>query len=261
MNNPLVSIIMPAFNVEKYISESIESVINQTYKNWELIIIDDGSSDKTYEIIKEFELRDNRIKPIFRKNNSGRPSIAKNEAYEKIKGEFIAFLDSDDLWLENKLEIQVNMMINNNCKLCYTGGFIIDSNGNEIDNFLPKYKNGYIFKHLLFHYEINNQSVLITKDVFKKFNENLIIGEDYNLFMNIAFNYNICNIKEKLIKYRIHKKSITRKNYDLSNGTLFTLKELNNKYKIFKKYPFEYIYCFIKTYRFKIFNKLKRNSN
>ena len=258
MNNPLVSIIMPAYNVERYISDSINSVINQTYRNWELIIIDDASCDDTSKIIKEFALKDNRIKPIFRKINSSRPSIAKNEAYNKITGEFVAFLDSDDLWLEDKLQKQVKLMKNTNYKLCYTGGYIIDENGNEIKSFLPQYQNGYIFKQLLFRYEINNQSVLISKDVFKKFNENIIIGEDYNFFMNIAFHFKICNIKEKLVKYRFHKKSITNLTYDLSSGTLFTLEELNNKYNILKKYPFEYIFCFIKAYRFKIFNKLKR---
>ena len=256
-NNPLVSIIMPAYNVERYISDSISSVINQTYKNWELIIIDDASCDDTSKIIKEFSLKDNRIKPIFRKINSGRPSIAKNEAYNKITGEFVAFLDSDDLWLENKLQKQVNLMKNTNCKLCYTGGYIIDENGNEIKSFLPQYQNGHIFKKLLFHYEINNQSVLITKDVLEKFNENIIIGEDYNLFMSIAVKYEICNIKEKLIKYRIHKKSITKSNFNLADGTLFTLKELDNKYNILKKYPFEYVFCFIKAYRFKLFEILK----
>jgi hypothetical protein len=107
---------------------------------------------------------------------------------------------------------------------------------------------------MLKRYEINNQSVLIKKECFRKFNENLTIGEDYNLFMDIVYCYEVCSIKEKLVKYRIHSNSITKsKTKDLSEGTFFTLKELNKKYKIFLKYPVEYMYCWLKAMRFKFF--------
>lgn len=254
MSNPLVSIIMPAYNAEKYIYESINSVVEQTFKNWELIVVDDRSCDGTRDILEEFSLKDSRIKPIFKESNGGKPSIAKNCAYDVISGDFIAFLDSDDLWMREKLEKQVKAIESSNYKLCYTGGYLIDEDGNELGSFLPKYENGYIFKKMLFRYEINNQSVLIKKDVFRKFNENITIGEDYNLFMEIVFNHNVCNIKEKLIKYRVHNKSITRSSgRDLSDGTLVTLKELNEKYNIMKKYPLEYFISLIRAYRFKLY--------
>ena len=253
MNNPLVSIIMPAYNVEKYISDSINSVINQTYQNWELIVIDDCSSDRTRDIVKKFTLKDNRIKSIFTKQNSGKPAIAKNYAYDIVTGDFIAFLDSDDLWLKDKLEKQIRVLNGSDFKLCYAGGYLIDENGNEIGSFLPKYDNGYIFKKMLFRYEINNQSVLIKKDVFERFNENITIGEDYNLFMNIIFRHKVCNIKEKLIKYRIHKKSITKKGrIDLSDGVLLTLKDLDKKYNIKRNYPIGYLISWLKAQRFKL---------
>ena len=246
---------MPAYNVEKYIHNSINSVLSQSYKKWELLIVDDNSTDKTRDIIKSFAKTDKRIKPIFRKTNGGKPSIAKNSALEHIKGEYIAFLDSDDIWLKEKLEKQVELMKNKKYKLCYTGGYFIDEKDNKIGEFLPKYGCGYIFKNMLFRYELNNQSVLITRDVFKKFNEYITIGEDYNLFMDIIYNYKICNIKEKLIKYRIHKTSITKsKKKILHQGVAYTMKEMNRKYAIFKQYPFLYILNLIRAYRFKIYS-------
>lgn len=256
--NPLVSIIMPAYNAEKYIEYSINSVIEQSYKEWELLIVDDGSKDKTKEIIKVYSELDNRIKPLYSKTNSGRPSIAKNKLFEYVNGDYIAFLDSDDLWLKTKLEKQVDAMENNRkYGLCYTGGFFINENNQKISSFLPKYKNGNVFSKMLRKYEINNQSVLIRKELFKKFNENIIIGEDYNLFMNIVFKNNAYVFKEKLIKYRIHSNSITKsKTKDISDGVIFTLKELNKKYKIAYKYPLSYSVCLINAYRNKILNYL-----
>ena len=252
MNQLLISIIMPAYNVEKYISDSINSVILQSFRDWELLVVDDCSTDNTKNIIEKFVDRDDRIKLISRDKNGGKPSIAKNSAFKYIKGDYIAFLDSDDLWLETKLEKQLKLIKKDNFTLCYTGGYLIDENSKEIGSFLPKYNNGFIFKNMLRRYEINNQSVMIKREVFRKFNEDITIGEDYNLFMEIVLNNKVCNIKEKLIKYRVHGSSITKSHKkDLSEGTLFTLSELNNKYSIFYKHPLSYIYCWLKAIRFK----------
>ncbi len=257
MNSSLVSIIMPAYNVEKYISDSISSVINQTYENWELLVIDDCSIDNTVKIINEFVKLDSRIKPIFNSINSGTPAKAKNKALPFSKGEYIAFLDSDDIWLKDKLTNQISLMQNNeNYALVYTGGYLIDENNNEIKKFLPKYECGNILSNMLKRYEVNNQSVIIKKeallDTIGMFNENIIIGEDYNLFMNIIAKYEVCSIKKYLIKYRVHKKSITKNgNCDLSDGTLKTLKELNIKYNIKVKYPLYYFISWLKAMRFR----------
>ncbi|HBC5517211.1 TPA: glycosyltransferase family 2 protein, partial [Proteus mirabilis] len=104
----LVSIIMPCFNSEKYISEAIESVLKQTYSNFELIIIDDNSTDSTLKIINSF--RDNRITIISFDENQG-AGVARNKGIEVANGRFIAFLDSDDLWSKNKLEAQIKFML------------------------------------------------------------------------------------------------------------------------------------------------------
>ncbi len=116
--NDLVSIIMPSYNTEKYISESIASVQKQTYADWELIIVDDCSTDNTDEIVKPF-LSDKRIKYIKNETNSG-AAVSRNRALREAKGKWIAFLDSDDLWLPVKLEKQIAFMKENDYHFSYT---------------------------------------------------------------------------------------------------------------------------------------------
>ncbi len=116
-NNPLVSVIMPCYNAEKNINKSIDSVLNQKYQNLELIIIDDNSSDSTREILAQ--LADPRIKIIYSSKNFG-AGYSRNKGIENASGRFIAFLDSDDIWLENKLSEQIPFMLNNNYKFTYT---------------------------------------------------------------------------------------------------------------------------------------------
>lgn len=126
----LVSIIMPSYNTEKYIFESIESVIAQTYKNWELLIIDDCSEDLTIQIIQKYLKVYPNIFLIQLEKNSG-AAVSRNKGIEKANGEYIAFLDSDDLWEENKLEIQINFMKENNCAFSFTEYMEIDEMGND----------------------------------------------------------------------------------------------------------------------------------
>lgn len=125
MYKDLVSIIMPSYNTADYIKESIESVKNQTYKNWELLIIDDCSTDNTDEIVQEY-LVDNRIKYIKNDQNSG-AAVSRNKGLKVAKGKWVAFLDSDDLWMAEKLEKQILFMERNNYHFSYTCYREIDS--------------------------------------------------------------------------------------------------------------------------------------
>ena len=120
MQMPLVSIIMPAYNSEKYISESIESVLKQTYQNWELLITDDKSADNTKEIVEAYKSKDKRIRLFISKANGG-AGAARNNSIDYAKGRFIAFLDADDLWHAEKLEKQVAFMSEGNIGLSYCG--------------------------------------------------------------------------------------------------------------------------------------------
>jgi glycosyltransferase involved in cell wall biosynthesis len=124
--NELVSIIMPSYNTGKYIKESIQSVINQTYKNWELIIVDDCSTDNTDEVLDD--IHDPRIKIYKNEKNSG-AAVSRNKALSEAKGRWIAFIDSDDLWKLEKLSKQIEFMKTNNYSFSYTNYEEIDENG------------------------------------------------------------------------------------------------------------------------------------
>ncbi len=129
MNNNLISVIMPSYNTGKYISESIKSVLAQTYENWELIIVDDCSTDDTESVVKSFE--DPRIIYIRNEKNSG-AAVSRNRALQEAKGKWIAFLDSDDLWLPQKLELQLNFMRENNYAFTFTDYKIVTPAGEEL---------------------------------------------------------------------------------------------------------------------------------
>ena len=131
-NFGLISIIMAAYNAEKTIGFAIESVLNQTYKNFELIIVNDCSKDDTKAIIESYAEKDGRIKLISNKENSG-VSLTRLEALKKCSGEWIAILDSDDAWVPDKLERQIELQQIKNADLVFTGVKYIDSEGNNID--------------------------------------------------------------------------------------------------------------------------------
>ncbi|GGM31997.1 glycosyl transferase [Paraliobacillus quinghaiensis] len=129
---PLVSIIMPAYNCADYIGITIKSVIGQTYKNWEIIIIDDCSTDNTEAIVKDFISMDNRIKYFKLEKNSG-AAVARNKAIDLAEGEYIAFLDSDDVWFPEKLEKQIKVMKENGYNFTCTSYTKIDEQGNYLN--------------------------------------------------------------------------------------------------------------------------------
>ena len=143
MKNSLISIITPIYNCEKFIEETIKCVQNQTYTNWELLAVDDCSPDNSSDIIKKYAKKDKRIKYIKLKENSG-AAIARNKALEESKGRFIAYLDADDLWKPEKLEKQVNFMLDNNYAFTCTD---YDENGNSLNKIIriPKKVNYNLF--------------------------------------------------------------------------------------------------------------------
>ena len=135
MNNKLVSIVCPTYNCERFVKKTISSVLNQKYENFELLIIDDCSSDKTVDIVKS--IKDKRIKLFVNNKNSG-AAYSRNKALALAKGDYIAFLDGDDLWAEDKLEKQIAFMEKNNVMFSYTDYELID----EHDQSLGVYYTG-----------------------------------------------------------------------------------------------------------------------
>ncbi len=212
-----VSVIMPAYNAANYISFSIQSVINQTYSNWELIIIDDGSDDQTAECVKSY-LFDSRVKYIYQ-NNAGQAS-ARNHGIRLSDGQLIAFLDSDDLWIENKLELQVNLFSNDkSIDLIFGNSLVIDSLGklNSDFNLLTNYTSGVnLYRSLI----INEISIPILTVIVKSDAVNLIGGfdeslniknaEDYDLWVRLAkAGFKFYYLNQFLTYYRIHNKQST----------------------------------------------------
>ena len=138
MINQKVSIITPLYNSEKYIADAIDSVLLQSYTDFEMIIIDDYSQDKSVHKVKSYN--DNRIKLICLKENKG-AGIARNKGIEAAEGRYIAFLDSDDLWQPNKLEKQIDFMRSQNVSFCFSSFYLMNENGERLHKYreaLPK---------------------------------------------------------------------------------------------------------------------------
>lgn len=211
-NNPLVSVITPAFNSEKFISETIESVLNQTWQSWEMLIVDDHSTDNTYTIIKKYAEKDSRIHIFRLYANSGCPAVPRNHAIKQSRGEYIAFLDSDDVWLQNKLERQIDLMESNKeIAMSYVLFSFLLEDG-SIKGEYPKPKNrfeGYIFKSLYFKPIIANSSVMVRREIFRELgllNEDakLAFSEDYDMWLKIARTKRVhCVHGAPLLLYRV----------------------------------------------------------
>lgn len=131
LEEELVSVIMPAYNCEKYIEETLNSVINQSYLNWEIIVVDDCSSDNTIDILKKYSNKDPRIKHYRLDKNFG-AAVTRNKAIDMAEGKYIAFLDSDDVWFPEKLKKQISLMKQKNYSFTCTSYNKIDSNGKDL---------------------------------------------------------------------------------------------------------------------------------
>lgn len=211
--NPLVSVLMPAFNTEKYIGEAIESILKQSYQNFELLILDDGSTDKTKTIIEQYH--DNRIQQLLFEKNQGLVS-ARNHLVRVAKGKYIALMDSDDISMSNRLEIQVNFLESNEADICGSELFCLCQNSGKIKPSKKiKYRNSDIRAFLTIACPI---TVIMAKaELFKQhlYAMEDISAEDYGLWIRLALaGCRFTNIKQKLMSYRIHStqtSSVTKK--------------------------------------------------
>lgn len=182
MENDLVSIIMPAHNSSSYIAKSIKSVMIQSYPNWELIVVDDVSSDDTRSIVGSFMAQDERIKLIELSEHHG-PALARNVGVEEAKGKYIAFLDSDDVWLPKKLEKHLEFMNRYSLALSYTSYFLMDDEGIIVDCY--KTKPQITFKDLLKVNYIGCSTVIYDVSKLGKRYMKPIRHEDYALWLQI----------------------------------------------------------------------------
>ncbi len=210
---PLVSIIMNCLNSEKYLKEAIDSVYAQSYPNWEIIFWDNASTDRSAEIARSYDAR----LRYFKGEETIPLGAARNKAMEQTKGEFIAFLDCDDLWMPEKLEKQVCILEDGTYPLCYSGVFKINEAGNIINKYIPKNKTGFTLPILLKRYDIYMLSVMMRRridGIDVSFKKSFYFCPDFNLFIKIAAAYNIAVINEPLVKYRVSANSLTSKTID-----------------------------------------------
>jgi glycosyltransferase involved in cell wall biosynthesis len=215
---PLVSVIMPAYNTEKFIGESIQSVIDQTYANWELLVVDDGSTDKTADVIRSYAARDSRVKYL--SQNNGGPGKARNTAIAESNGTLIAFLDADDLWLPEKLERQLQALETTNADVIYSNGLIIYELGanpgrTDFPIVAGTTEGRKMLDILLLQNRIPVQSVMVRTEAFRNAGSSTESPEfrgceDYELWLRLAAHGALFHgISEKLIKYRRHPAAMT----------------------------------------------------
>lgn len=211
----LVSIVTPTFNSEKFISETIQSVQNQTYQNWEMIIVDDCSTDNTINLVYEKAKNDSRIKLNKLEINSG-AGIARNYAIEKAKGKYIAFLDSDDLWKPEKLLKQLNFLKER--KLPFTFSFYdcIDEQGNKLNRSIEAPLK-LTYRQLFFCNYIGNLTGIYDTEYFGKIPINSIRKrQDWMMWLTILKKLKKAYVvPESLAYYRIRKESISSSKMDL----------------------------------------------
>ncbi len=242
----LVSIIIPVYNAQKYIKETIESALNQTYKNIEIIVVDDGSIDETAAIVESFQ--NPRIVYIYQENQG--QSSARNTGIRKAKGTYIAFLDADDLFLPRKIEEQVSFLENHpDCGLCYCDNYHFFSNQpDKLFHFSVKTYSGLIFDKLLEENFINPLSVLLKKEIldeYGEFKDGWRRCDEQYLWLKLAFNkVRFCYLDKVLAYYRVHKDSLSAEGLYLKETAekfleLLDLIESWLKSEERKKYPFE----------------------
>ena len=202
----LISIVMPAYNAAQYIEQSIESVLKQSYTNWELIIVDDCSIDDTYKIVEKLCITEERIK-LFRMNENSGVAMARNFAISMSRGKYIAFLDSDDLWLPDKLEKQLNLMREKKAVISYTAyrQFSMEKVGNLVS--VPEQVT---YKQLLKGNVIGCLTVMLDKERIGNLQMKKARHEDYILWLDILKKGNIAyGLQEDLARYRKSETSLT----------------------------------------------------
>lgn len=242
MEQNKVSILTPAYNSEKYIAATIESVISQTYHNWELIIVDDDSTDHTKDIVKAFMAKDTRIKLLTLKENSG-AAVARNRGLKEATGRFIAYLDADDIWYEHKLEKQVAFMLAHGYGFTCASYEVIDDDGNRLNKYIyMQEKADYI--GFLTHNLLQTVGIMAdTQIVDKRYLEmpDIRRRQDAVTWLRILKNGTACyGLQEVLAQYR-------RTQGSLSSNKVKAVKGVWYVYRKAEKLPLPFaLYCFVR---------------
>ena len=228
---PEVSVIIPMYNASRFIVEALQSVFDQTFKDWEIIVVDDGSTDDSRQIIEKYR---ERLKYFWQEN--GGPSKARNYGIRESSGEYIAFLDADDVWFPSKLGKQINAFRRNAALgMVLTDNSLFDEHGiyrTSVGkrNYLMR---GNIIKNIFIRTGVVTSTVMVRKDVFNTiglFEEELRIAEDDNMWIRIAAHYDIELIDEPLLKFRDHRFRTMRTSDNIEECVLENIQLLTSKY-------------------------------
>ena len=214
MIEPTVSIVVNCFNGAQTLRRCLNSILAQTFTDWEIIFWDNMSSDDSAAIAKSYG---HKIK-YFKSEYTTKLSEARCNALEQCSGEYVAFLDVDDLWYPKKLEIQLDKIKNTDFILCYGGISEVSPSMDFIRHVIPSYEDGNQFKEHLKQFEINMVTPLIKLDVLRKysitFDSNIVASEEYNLFMRLALLGDFCSVDDVLGEWVINQDSLTNQSID-----------------------------------------------
>ncbi len=202
MNMPLVSILMPAYNSERFIGEAIDSILNQSYTNFELIIFDDGSSDGTRKVIESYN--DSRIVKVLSDKNYGVVK-ARNEMIDRAKGKYIALMDADDIADPTRLETQIEVLEAGDCDICGSAQWVLDEASSRIKKSKDKFTDADLRALLSVYCGLCNSTITGKAEIFKRFkyDTTILTSEDYFLWVQMAAaGFRFINLKDRLITYR-----------------------------------------------------------
>jgi teichuronic acid biosynthesis glycosyltransferase TuaG len=203
----LVSVVTPVHNAEKYIRQTIASVQAQTYPHWEMVVVDDGSTDESTDIVKNAALQDSRIRLIPQKNRG--VAEARNRGMQEAKGRYLAFLDSDDLWKPQKLEKQLALLTKKNAGFCYGACDVIDENG-EPTGQIRSVPEEITYKKLLWGNVIPCLTVLVDRNITGEFSMPRMGHEDYATWLTVIKELPAAyGINEPLGSYRVNRGSVS----------------------------------------------------
>lgn len=246
-NEHLVSVITPAYNCAEHIEECIESVLNQTYQNWEMIIVNDKSTDNTQSIVESYVKKDPRIKLFNQEKNAG-VAAARNKALDMSQGRFVAFLDSDDAWKPNKLERQLNFMISNNYGFTFTS-YEIMSDKPEDKKKIFRVPQNINYNQYLSNTIIGNLTVIMDKELLGEIRVEIGHLEDVLTWMKyLKQGYIAYGLDENLACYRVAENSVSSNKFKNAKRYFRCLRE-KQKLTLMKS-----IYCQIGY----MFNAMKK---
>lgn len=250
MTKDLVSIITPTYNCGPFIAETIASAQAQTYTNWEMIIVDDCSTDNTREIVEEIAEQDARVKYYCLEENSG-AAVARTRAMEIAEGEYMAFLDSDDLWMPEKLETQIAFMRDNGYAFSCTAYEQIDEDSNPLGRVIKTVQKT-DYNRLLLDCPVGNSSVMYSVELMGKFEvPNIRKRNDDALWLQMLKKEKyIYGMPTVLMRYRIRKNSISSNKLKVVKYHWILYREIEHLSVIRSAFHIGY-WCFLKVFRIK----------